>query len=92
MQIVENWSDVDVEIKGISANTSDPNYVLVKAKVYAAAPVRSFPNLLANHIGEEIEIRVPKDHASMASGDRIRLRVRQAGLNHFFAHPDPIDQ
>src|SRR3954453_3794491 len=93
MQIVENWSDVEGEIKEFAPNPSDPLSSLAKVVVSSAEPVDSFPNLLANRVGTEITVRVPSptgEHTEFAPGAHVRLRIRQGGPDRFFSHPEHV--
>ena len=95
MQIVENWSDVDGEVKKLSANPSDPSLTLATLAVEAASPVASFPNLLAGRVGNEITVGIATaavQQAGVAPGHRLHLRIRQAGPEKFFSHPDHIQK
>jgi hypothetical protein len=95
MQIVENWSDVDGVIKELSASPSDPLHRLATIVIQSVQPVASFPNLMATHTGKEVTIRIPEEavrRSGVAQGKRVRLRVRQAGPDKYFSHPDHVEQ
>jgi hypothetical protein len=95
MQIVENWSDVEGEIKEFAPNPSDPSSSLAKVVVCSAEPVASFPNLLANHVGKEITVRIPSPPAqenAFEPGAHVRLRIRQGGPDRFFSHPEHVEK
>lgn len=95
VQMIENWSDVRGEIKSLSPSPSDPSSCLATVKVSGSDKVASFPNLLEKKVGNEITILVPHaavQRAALAEGSRVRLRVRQGGLDRFFAHPDQVEK
>jgi hypothetical protein len=95
MQIVENWSDVEGEVKHLSPYASDPSFAVARVKVDAAVPVGSFANLVSKNVGNEIELRVPVaavERLGLAPGNRLRVRVRQAGVDKYFSHPETIEK
>jgi len=95
VQMIENWSDVHGEIKSLSPSPSDPASCLATVKVNGSDRVASFPNLLEKKVGDEITVQVPHaavERAALAAGSRVRLRVRQGGLDRFFAHPDQVQK
>ena len=95
MQIVENWSDVQGDLKHLSPNTSDPTFSLATLTVDSAADVESFPNLLRQKVGNEITVKIPQaavKRTQLAPGDHIKLRIRQAGIDRYFSHPDHLEK
>lgn len=95
MQIVENWSDVEGEVKKLLPNPSDPSITLATIAVEAATPVASFPNLLAGRVGNEITVGIATaavQRSCVAPGHRVHLRIRQAGPEKFFSHPDHVEK
>jgi hypothetical protein len=95
MQIVENWSDVDGVVKQLTASPSDPSHKLATVEIHSVQPVAAFPNLLASHTGKVVTIRIPEEavqRCGMTAGNHVRLRVRQAGPDRFFSHPDHVEQ
>jgi hypothetical protein len=95
MQIVENWSDVDGEVTELLHNPSDPSFAIAKVRVDASAPVGSFPNLLTKNVGTEIAVRVPSatiQRIGLAPGHRVQMRIRQAGVDKYFSHPEAIEK
>jgi len=94
MQIVENWSDVEGEVKELQHNPSDP-FAVATVKVNSADPVGSFANLVSKDVGNDIAVRVPAaavQRIGLTPGNRLRLRVRQAGLDRYFSHPEVIEK
>jgi hypothetical protein len=95
MQIVENWSDVEGEVKDLLPNASDPAFAVATVKVNAAASVGSFANLVSKNVGNEIAVRVPVavvQRLGLTPGSRVRVRVRQAGVDKYFSHPEAIEK
>jgi hypothetical protein len=95
MQIKENWSDIDGEVSELLPSPSDPSFAIAKVKVNASAPVGSYANLLEKDVGKEIAVRVPNasvQRIGLAPGHRIQMRVRQAGIDKYFSHPEAIER
>jgi hypothetical protein len=88
MQIIENWTDLVGEIEGYE---EAPDFVTVRLKVAKAAPVEGYENLLAETPGQTINIKVQPELAKksqLKAGALLTCRVRRAGSNRYFAHPE----
>ena len=93
VQVVENWADIEGEIRSVRDGELR-GYKSVEVLVNDAKAVENFPNLLEQRKGEVITVNVPESRAetlqeAYESGhSQIACRVRLAGPMHFFAHPE----
>ncbi|HEU4388180.1 MAG TPA: hypothetical protein VFV34_10305 [Blastocatellia bacterium] len=92
VQIVENWSDIEGEVK--ASHPSDvPGSVSIRILVTKVSSVEGFSNLLADAEGTTVEVNAPEDLASdrgVRAGVTIRCRVRRAGPKNIFLHPEQL--
>jgi hypothetical protein len=93
VQVVENWADIEGEIRGVRPGELR-GYKTVDVLVKDATDVDDFPNLLRQRMGEVIAVNVPEPRAETlreaheSGRSNIACRVRLAGPNRFFAHPE----
>ena len=93
VQVVENWADIEGEIRGVRESKLK-GYKTVEMLVEDAKAVEDFPNLLKQRVGQVIAVNVPEPRAesfqkAYESGQpQVALRVRLAGPTRFFAHPE----
>lgn len=89
VQIVENWSQVQGRVTAIAPASGLSGFSVVQVDVQSAATVDGFPNMLARHLGERLDIFVPDASAqSLAVGQHITWRARRAGPHKVFAAAD----
>ena len=89
VQIVENWSQVQGRVVGVVPASGPNGFSAVQLDVHAAATVDGFPNLLARHVGERLDIFVPDALAhTLSVGQHVAWRARRAGPHKVFATTD----
>jgi hypothetical protein len=88
MQVVPNQADVRGRVVSWQAESDVANHGLATVKIDAADDVPEFANLVAQRIGEEIQIYVPISGWNEA--DDFRKKVKLTGPNRFFALPDRL--
>ncbi len=81
-QIVENWTDISGTVEQVTHG--DGGDVTLHVRVSDARAVGGFANLLADHVGDVVAIRVRGAQAPPA-GAAITCRVRKAGVDRVFA-------
>jgi len=94
VQVVENWADVQAEVRSVRSAPDLPSHVIAEMHVDAVTAVAGFPNLLADTKDTVIEVRVPKELAherGLAAGSKVKCRLRLGGPQRIFAHPDRFD-
>jgi hypothetical protein len=99
VQIQENWADIRAEVCNVGPSRVD-GYVEAEIMVHEARPVpkegplkESWPNMLQSRVGQQIKLQVPRklaDLLQLKSGTQIAGRIRQAGVNLFYAHPERL--
>ena len=95
VQIVENWSQIEGEVRSVRPDPELPGYLVASVQVVSADPVSKpegadFPNLLAESAGKAVEIHFPERAAAenqVAAGRRVSARVRRATPTRSFADP-----
>lgn len=89
VQIVENWSDLEGKIEEIKPSSLSEKFVKVRLSVDHVEPVAGFANLLSESAGKKVTIEIPQTAAEeLKKGQAITFRVRRAGVDKLFAHPD----
>ena len=93
VQVVENWADIEGEVQGVRDSVLN-GFKTVEMLVKNTKAVENFPNLLEQRVGEIIAVDVPEPRgeslqkAYEAGQPQVVWRVRLAGPNRFFAHPE----
>ena len=94
MQIIENWAEVHGDLVGWVPGLDPGAPGVARVRVQRVRPVGAFPNLFSDAEGREIEIRCPSPHARSGSvpapGSVVTWRIRKAGPNQAFLHPDEL--
>jgi hypothetical protein len=93
VQVVENWTDVEGEVRAVDPHPSLEGYRSVRLAVVGAQPVPGVRDLVSQYVGQELAVAVPAevtDRIDAAPGSRVRWRVRLARPGAFFAHPDVV--
>jgi hypothetical protein len=90
--MIENWSYIVGVLLGIMAapQGGDGRGVL-RVQVDRVEPVAGFANLLADRVGDTIEILATAEQLAAAQGhisEPVRIRVRRGGPTRLFADPD----
>lgn len=88
-----NWSRIRGLTQAVTPAAEYRDYAVVRVKVEAVEPVEGFANLLANASGQEVAVLIPNEQAErlgLAPGQEIAARVRRAGLDRIFAHPEEV--
>lgn len=89
MQIVENWTDVEGEVKKTEPSDISEDFVKVELEVNHSKPVVGFANLVDAAKGQTLTVEVPKHAAALLKeGATIVSRIRRATNKNIFAHPD----
>lgn len=92
--IIENWSEVRGVVRAVGRSTEVAGHHALEVDVDAVEPVGSFPNLLERVVGQRVTIFV-RDRGTgdrLEPETRVRFRVRQAGLDRYFADPDSFER
>jgi hypothetical protein len=98
VQIVENWSEIEGEIRAVRPDPELPGHLVATVQVDDAKPVTDqaggeYPNLFAQFAGEAVDIHVPEAAAAehqVAAGRRLSARVRRATPDRSFVDPDHL--
>ncbi len=91
--MVPNWSLIHGTALAVSPAPGYDNFAAVQVKVQGVEPVAGFANLLDDASGRELSVLMPQNQAQrlgVAPGAVIRARVRRAGIDRVFAHPDEV--
>src|SRR5258705_13151854 len=92
VQIIENRADIEGTIREIAPHKELPNQYTIKFDVDRVQPVDGMANLMTWAKGLSIEVTVPADEVtkrSLARGQKVTLRVKQAGPMSVVAVPMP---
>ena len=92
MQIVENWTDIKGEVMDSSQGTAD-DFIMLKVKVEDAKDVKGHRNLLADRVGEVIQVNVPKslwESLDIKQRATAVMRVRMSSSRKLFVHPEHL--
>jgi hypothetical protein len=92
VQIIENWSVIVGILVGIiAAPQGGDGRGAVRVQVDRVEPVAGFANLLADRVGDTLEIVVTAEQLASARdhvNQPVRIRARRGGPTRLFAHPD----
>jgi hypothetical protein len=89
MQIIENWTDVEGEVKHTEPSKISDDFVSVSFEVNHSKPVEGFANLVDAAKGQTLTVEVPKHAAELLQkGATIVSRIRRATNKNIFAHPE----
>ena len=94
VSIIENWSDITGTVQSVSPSIALQEFAEVKVEVSEVRDVDGFPNLLKTAAGQPLTITMSKAKAlsmNVTAGKSISCRVRKAGPNRTFVHPDLIE-
>ena len=84
VQIIENWSQLRGRVEDVTVVEGD--VVDLGLRVESVEPVPGFANLLAETPGRTIHVRLPLEGAEPPRpGDELRVRVRKAAPDRYFA-------
>ena len=83
-QVVENYAEVTGKVESIEPGDV-PDHQSVRLYVDTVAPVPGFRNLMEHAAGHAITVQVPAAAAPQVGDSPVRLRVRVAGPNRYFA-------
>lgn len=79
-QVIDNASQMTVEILSLTPNAKDPRYVIAHVKVKTTTPVEGKPEYNPDVAGQEIDINLlAADAANLAVGDALRLTASFRG-------------
>ena len=87
--IIENWSEILGDIKGVSVSHDIGGFNEVDVLVREVHPVEDFPNLLEDAAGSTLKVFFPQELASeldLCPGCGVRCWVRKAPLSRHFVH------
>ena len=91
VQSIENWADVRGKVTGISPAASG-DFVAAQVQLESVEPVAGYANLFHDQQGGTIELNIPRQKAQqLTAGASIACRIRRAGPNTAFAHPDHVE-
>ena len=83
-QIIENWSELRGRVEEVTLVEGD--VVDVDLRVEAVEPVPGFAGLVGETRGRTIRVRLPLEGAETPRpGDELRVRVRKAAPDRYFA-------
>ncbi|MFL5298378.1 MAG: hypothetical protein ACJ798_18520 [Phenylobacterium sp.] len=86
VQVVENRAEIEGQVLSIADDESRPGHKRATIAVSAVRPVESYPNLLAETAGQQVEVIIPQDAAgALKPGARLRCRARRTGPAGVFA-------
>lgn len=91
VQIIENWSCIVGIVLAIMAPPQGGDHGVLRIQVERVEPIAGFADLLADRVGQTIDVRVRSEQLARArpeAGERVRMRVRRGGPTQVFAHPD----
>lgn len=91
MQIVENWAEVTGLVRSVTPDAGRAGFAHVELVVEQIAAVAGFPNLVGRGSPGTLDVLFRDDvvrHLGLSDGVRLRCRVRLAGGQALFAHPD----
>jgi hypothetical protein len=92
VQVIENRADLAGTIREIAPHKELANHYTVKLDVKSVKPVGGMANLMTWAKGMSIDVIVPADEVtrrSLARGQKITIRVKQAGPTRVVAVPMP---
>lgn len=94
VEIVENWADIEGSVRDAGLASEMPGFVKASVDIERAADVEGFRNLLADSTGAVVTVFVPSalaDERGLQPGRRLVARVRKAGPDGTFVHPDHVE-
>jgi hypothetical protein len=96
VQIVENWAVLEGQVEGWQPASAGTRAILT-LRVSRVTPVERsagsfYPNFLEGREGASVQVVLPETTGGpMATGDRVRVRVRRGQQpDQFFAHPEGV--
>lgn len=93
MQIIENWADVQAAVVSLNESSSLAEYGQVTLAIHLAENVSGFANLMADTVGQRIDVFMPLDvirQSKVQVNSEIRCRVRKAGPDRYFVHRESV--
>lgn len=91
VQIIENWSLLKGTIVSVVPAPGLEAFQMLELDVSSVDGVEDFPNLLSDSAGHRLRVFLPHQLAEelrVSPGQQVCCRVRRAGLDRIFAHPD----
>ncbi len=91
--IIENWSKITAEIRGITESKEISGFSEVELKVDRVEPVDDFPSLLNETAGTNLVVHFPSDlveNTRISPGNQVSCWVRKAGLSRYFVHREHV--
>jgi hypothetical protein len=91
--IVENWADVKGDLVDSYPSKTSDGFITLDVKVKDAKNIKGYKNLLADRVGEVIQVNVPESllqGKDIKQGGKASLRVRMASPRKFFVHPEHL--
>ena len=95
MQVVENWAELHGQVTEYLPDPAAPGHTIARVKVNEVRSLEPYPNLFKSSAGETLEIKlpIPKLPRALPPVDgRIVWRIRRAGPQMIFVHPDSLPQ
>lgn len=92
VQIVENWTDIKGEVMD-SSQGSAGDFITIDVKVEDAKDVEGHRNLLADRVGDVIQVNVPKslwESLDIKQSANAVMRVRMGSSRKLFVHPEHL--
>lgn len=93
VQPVENWADVSGSVVQLHELAEDDPFVEAEIHVDAVMPVPGFANLFAWAPGQQIRVRIPRDHAhrlGLETGQWLECRVQKSGPQQVYTDTEHI--
>lgn len=91
--IVENWADVKGELVHSYPSKTSEGFITLEVRVKDAKNIGGYKNLLADRVGEIIQVNVPESllrGKDIKQGGKASMRVRMASPRKFFVHPEHL--
>lgn len=88
---IENWARIRGRVETVEdADVAD--HLAVALVIDSVEPVEGYPNRLSREPGDELTVLVRRGTVGdVAPGSVLRARVRRAGLQRVYAHPEDVD-
>ena len=93
MQIVENWADMKGEVINSDPSKTAGDFITIEVKVNDVKDVKGHRNLLADRLGEVVQVNVPKslwESLDIKQGATAVMRVRMSSSRKLFVHPEHL--
>jgi hypothetical protein len=93
VQIVENWADIKGELLESYPSKTADGFITLEVKAKDVKDVKGYRNLLADRVGEVIQVNVPESvwqSRDIKPGPKVSMRVRISSSRKLFVHPEHL--